>query len=210
MFLNCSTCFERQAAHHQELKNCNCSLWFYIHLWLPAAVSCQQPQRYVKPETAITVFELLMMSGVSLETCWAIKKHWNNKFYYTVQSCWLFLYDFYTLLTFDGILVHSAKQQWSRCDGIDFSVGLRFSSGSEFRTYGCLHTSPWNVSTAAMCSLFTLAISRSTYEASICLACSDTFASRTRHAVGSSSVYTSVLISHITGILLFTLKRWLN
>jgi len=32
---------------------------------------------------------------VSLETCWAIKKHWNNKFYYTVASCWLFLYDLY-------------------------------------------------------------------------------------------------------------------
>jgi hypothetical protein len=25
-----------------------------------------------------------MMSGVSLETCWAIKKHRDNKFYYTV------------------------------------------------------------------------------------------------------------------------------
>jgi len=34
-----------------------------------------------------------MMNGVSLETCWAIKKHWNNKFYYTVASCWLFLWD---------------------------------------------------------------------------------------------------------------------
>ena len=36
-----------------------------------------------------------MMSGVSLETCWAIKKNWNNKFYYTVASCRLFLYDLY-------------------------------------------------------------------------------------------------------------------
>jgi len=54
--------------------------------------NCRQPQTYVKPEAAITVFELLMMSGMSLETCWAIK-HWNNKFYYTVASCWLFLYD---------------------------------------------------------------------------------------------------------------------
>ena len=34
MFLNCSTCFGRHTAHHQELKNCNCSLWFYIRLWL--------------------------------------------------------------------------------------------------------------------------------------------------------------------------------
>ena len=102
MFLNCSTCFERHTAHHQELKNCNCGLWFYLRFWLPAAVmvefpfshdSCQQSQTYVKPEAAISVFELLMMSGVSLETCWAIKKHWNNKFYYTVASCWLFLYD---------------------------------------------------------------------------------------------------------------------
>jgi hypothetical protein len=34
-----------------------------------------------------------MMGGVSLETCWAIKKHWNNKFYYTVASCWFFLWE---------------------------------------------------------------------------------------------------------------------
>jgi len=101
MFRNCSTCFERHTGHHQELKNCNCSLWFYIRLWLPAAVTWEplshdrsrQPQTYVKPEDAITVFELLIISGVSLETCWAIKKYWNNKFYYTVASCWLFLYD---------------------------------------------------------------------------------------------------------------------
>ena len=31
--------------------------------------SGRQPQTYVKPEAAITVFELLMMSGVLLETC---------------------------------------------------------------------------------------------------------------------------------------------
>jgi hypothetical protein len=29
--------------------------------------SCRQPQTYVTPEAAITVFELLMMRGVSLE-----------------------------------------------------------------------------------------------------------------------------------------------
>jgi hypothetical protein len=39
MFLNCSTCFERHTTYHPELKNCYCSLWFYICLWLPAAVS---------------------------------------------------------------------------------------------------------------------------------------------------------------------------
>jgi hypothetical protein len=67
MFLNCSTCFGRHTAHHQEIKNCNCSLLFYVRFWLPAAASNQK--MYVKPEAAITVFELLMMGGLSPETC---------------------------------------------------------------------------------------------------------------------------------------------
>jgi len=47
---------------------------------------------YVKPEAAITVFELLMMGSVLPKTCWAIKKHWSNKFYYMVASYWFFLW----------------------------------------------------------------------------------------------------------------------
>ena len=31
------------------------------------------------------------MSGMPLETCRAFNKFWNNKFYYKVASCWLFL-----------------------------------------------------------------------------------------------------------------------
>jgi hypothetical protein len=94
VFLNCSTHFGRQAAHHQEFKNCNCSLWFYIRFWLLAAAMAEPSQwpatkNYVKPEAAITVFELLMMRGLSPETR-AIKEHWNNKFYYTVATCWFF------------------------------------------------------------------------------------------------------------------------
>jgi hypothetical protein len=80
MFLNCSTCFGRHTAHHQEFKNCNFSLWFYIRFWLPVAAAMaepwlshrsgnRQPKMYVKPEAAITIFELLMMGGVSPETC---------------------------------------------------------------------------------------------------------------------------------------------
>ena len=37
------------------------------------------------------ILELLMMSGIALETCWAFNKFCNNKFYYKVASCWLFL-----------------------------------------------------------------------------------------------------------------------
>jgi len=44
-----------------------------------------------KPEGCKYSLELLMMSGMPLETCWAFKKNWNNKFYYKVASCWLFL-----------------------------------------------------------------------------------------------------------------------
>jgi len=33
------------------------------------AGTCRQPQTFVKPVAAITFFELLMMSGVSPESC---------------------------------------------------------------------------------------------------------------------------------------------
>ena len=36
-----------------------------------------------------------MMSGVPLETCWAFKKLWNNKFYYKAASCWYFYWVIY-------------------------------------------------------------------------------------------------------------------
>ena len=41
MFINFSTCFRRHNTHQQELKNRNCSLWFYISFWLPAAAMAQ-------------------------------------------------------------------------------------------------------------------------------------------------------------------------
>jgi hypothetical protein len=40
-----------------------------LHTFLVAGRSGWQPKTYVKPEAAITVFELLMMGGVSPETC---------------------------------------------------------------------------------------------------------------------------------------------
>ena len=70
MFLNCSTSFGRHTAHHQELKN----LVFCCRplRWLSHRSGNRQPKTYVKPEAAITVFELLMIGGVPPETCWAI------------------------------------------------------------------------------------------------------------------------------------------
>jgi len=40
-------------------------------------------------------FRLLMMGGVSPETCWASDKYWIIKFRYIVASCWIFLYESY-------------------------------------------------------------------------------------------------------------------
>ena len=63
--------------------------------------------QYVNQRLQIQL-ELLMMSGILLETCWAFNEQWNNKFCYKVASCWLFL------------LNHS---MWTlRCPGITSSV----------------------------------------------------------------------------------------
>jgi hypothetical protein len=40
-------------------------------------------------------FRLLMMGGVSPETCWASYKYGKIKFWYIVASCWIFLYELY-------------------------------------------------------------------------------------------------------------------
>jgi hypothetical protein len=99
MFLNCSTCFGRHTAHHQELKNYNCSLWFYI--WFGCRPLQWPSQRLAtqivcKTRAFSYSFKLLIMGDVSPETYWAIKKSWFNNFYYTVASCWFFLwYLFY-------------------------------------------------------------------------------------------------------------------
>jgi len=40
-------------------------------------------------------FKLLMMGGVSPETCWASYKYGIITFWYIVASCWIFLYELY-------------------------------------------------------------------------------------------------------------------
>jgi len=60
--------------HHQELKTVIAASGFtYVYgcrplRWLSHR-SGRQPKTYVKPQAAITVFELLLMGGVSPETC---------------------------------------------------------------------------------------------------------------------------------------------
>jgi hypothetical protein len=67
-----------QAAHRSSTGalNCICSLWF--------TYTCGD-----RPLSNLS--GLLMMSGMPLETFSAFNKRWNNKFYYKLASCWLFL-----------------------------------------------------------------------------------------------------------------------
>ena len=57
----------------------------------------RSPHTYVNQRLQIQL-ELLMMSGMPLETCWAFNERWINKFYYKFASWWLFL------LSIDGML----------------------------------------------------------------------------------------------------------
>jgi len=48
------------------------------------------------------------MSGVTLETCGAFNKFWNNKFYYKVASCRLFLLIHTTMQGFMNIKIKNS------------------------------------------------------------------------------------------------------
>ena len=60
--------------------------WIHFPLSLDNGRS---PYAYVNQSLQLQL-ELLMMSGMPLETWWAFNKRWNDKFYYKVASCWLF------------------------------------------------------------------------------------------------------------------------
>jgi len=63
-------------------------------MWWPAVVKSEwEPNQRLQIQ-----LQLLMMSGMPLETCWAFNERWINKFYYKVASCWLFLLSHTTML----------------------------------------------------------------------------------------------------------------
>ena len=68
MFVYSCTCFGRSIAHHQELNDCNSSLWFYLRI-VVIDVHVYHHDMKVKPEAATAVIELLMMGGRMPETC---------------------------------------------------------------------------------------------------------------------------------------------
>jgi len=74
-FIYSSACFWGPRAHHQKLKNCSSSLWFYLCLsWSdrsarPRPTALLSPCSDGKPEAATAVVELLMMCMRKPETC---------------------------------------------------------------------------------------------------------------------------------------------
>ena len=56
----------------------------------------RSPHAYANQRLQIRL-ELLMMSGMPVETCWAFTERWNNKFCYKVASCWLFLRNLFSV-----------------------------------------------------------------------------------------------------------------
>jgi len=70
-------------------------------MWWPAVVQAEWEMAVASAGHHMGIrgckysLELLMMSGVPLETCWAFNKLWNNKFYYKAASCWCFYWVIY-------------------------------------------------------------------------------------------------------------------
>jgi len=102
IFIWSSTCFGRHTAHHQEPKTAlgASSLSYVEGCW---TCSCQAHCAWLRPTatrpTTFHVwqtrgcqcsFRLLMLGGVSPETCWASYKYGIITFWYIVASFWIF------------------------------------------------------------------------------------------------------------------------
>jgi hypothetical protein len=111
-----------RAAHRSSsgALNCICSLWFIYPCGDRPLPRLSGKCKYI--------LELLMMSGVPLEICWAFSKIWNNKSYYKAASCWYFYWEKCHFLG------HLSKQEkhfqiqnfWAECDPVKTSHSLIF------------------------------------------------------------------------------------
>jgi hypothetical protein len=96
-----STRFGRHTAHQQEPKTVLAAFGFsYVKgCWTLSGTYCAWQHSPTTRPTTFHVwktgsckcsFRLLMMGGVSPETCWASYKYRIIKFWYIVASCWIF------------------------------------------------------------------------------------------------------------------------
>jgi hypothetical protein len=71
-----------------------------------------------------------MMSSVPLETCLALNKLWNNKFYYKAASCWCFYWrmQYYELYVCPSLRVEQLGSHWTDLYGIWYMSIFRKSA----------------------------------------------------------------------------------
>jgi len=94
-------------AYHQEPKTAlaasgfsyvegcwTCSWWTSGCAWQRPPTTCPTTFHVWKTRGCQCSFWLLMI-GASPKTCWASDKYGIIKFWYTVASCWIFLYESY-------------------------------------------------------------------------------------------------------------------
>ena len=90
------TVFAASGLHMHVVTGCS-QVWVGTGCQFPLRLDYgRSPHAYVSQRLQIQL-ELLMMSGIPLETCWAFNERWNNKFCYKVASCWLFLLNHTTM-----------------------------------------------------------------------------------------------------------------
>ena len=100
-----STCFGRHTTHHQESKTALAASGFSEWWTLSGTYCAWQRPSATRPATFHVwktrgyqcSFRLLMMGGVSPETCWALYKYGIIKFWYIFASCWIFLYKLHVI-----------------------------------------------------------------------------------------------------------------
>jgi len=88
-------------------------------------------------------FRLLMMGDVSPETCWASYEHGIIKFWYTVASCWIFLYELhYIIHTFNWRLFW--VQGFINLNMVNMRPSCNLAPGNYLNSRASIHTSGWS------------------------------------------------------------------
>ena len=106
IFIWSSTCFGRNTAHHQQpktaltasgfsyMKGCwTCNWWTLSGLCLTTStIYTSNNLSRIKTRGCQCSFSLLIIGGVSSETCWVSYKYGIIKSWCIVASCWIFFF----------------------------------------------------------------------------------------------------------------------
>ena len=113
---------------HTHVVTGRSQVWVGTALQFPLRVDYgRSPHAYVNQRLQIQL-ELLMMSGIPLETYWAFNERWNNKFCYKVAS-WVFLLNHTTMHGSMNIKKYTPEYLWVDCQVCGSSLCLSLNTG---------------------------------------------------------------------------------